>query len=123
MKKLLVILFSTLALNTSAQDGLAKYIDTDSTDTFISIYNSPADTRVDIAKTLYNMIIQQPEFKTGDYIFVIDENVIRGEMFMMEGSNYILYDFYIDEVRYSDGKSYRATRYQKPNGPWDYYKY
>ena len=118
-----MILFSTLALNTSAQDGLAKYIDTDSTDTFISIYNSPADTRVDIAKTLYNMIIQQPEFKTGDYIFVIDENVIRGEMFMMEGSNYILYDFYIDEVRYSDGKSYRATRHQKPNGPWDYYKY
>lgn len=123
MKKLLVILLSVFTLNTSAQDGLAKYIDTDSTDTFISIYNSPADTRVDIAKTLYDMIIQQPEFKTGDYIFVIDENVIRGEMFMMEGSNYILYDFYIDEVRYSDGKSYRATRHQKPNGPWDYYKY
>ena len=123
MKKLLVILFGVLALNTSAQDGLTKYIDTDSTDTFISIYNSPADTRVDIAKTLYDMILQQPEFKTGDYIFVIDENVIRGEMFMMEGSNYILYDFYIDEVRYSDGKSYRATRHQKPNGPWDYYKY
>ena len=123
MKKLLVILLSVFTLNTSAQDGLVKYIDTDSTDTFISIYNSPADTRVDIAKTLYNMIIQQPEFKTGDYIFVIDENVIRGEMFMMEGSNYILYDFYIDEVRYSDGKSYRATRHQKPNGPWDYYKY
>ena len=123
MKKLLVILLSVFTLNTSAQDGLAKYIDTDSTDTFISIYNSPADTRVDIAKTLYDMILQQPEFKTGDYIFVIDENVIRGEMFMMEGSNYILYDFYIDEVRYSDGKSYRATRHQKPNGPWDYYKY
>lgn len=123
MKKLLVILLSVFTLNISAQDGLVKYIDTDSTDTFISIYNSPADTRIETANLLYVIAIQQLESKTGNYMFNVNEALIRGELFITKNSNYILYDFYIDEVRYSDGKSYRATRHQKPNGPWDYYKY
>lgn len=124
MKKLLTTLLLILTcFACDAQDGLARCIDTDSTDTFISTYNSPADTRVGIAKLLYDAIVQQPELRTGSYTFTIDDAIVEGELFMMKGSAYILYDFYIDQVRYPDGEVYRATRYQKPKGPWDYYKF
>jgi len=124
MKKLvLVVMLALSCLFGNAQDGLARCIDTDSTDIFISIYNSPVDTRVGIADLFYDAVVQQSELRAGYYTFIVDKAVVKGELFITKGSHYILYDFYIDEVRYPDGMSYRATRYQKPKGPWDYDKY
>jgi hypothetical protein len=124
MKKLvLVVMLALSCLFGNAQDGLARCIDTDSTDIFISIYNSPVDTRVGIADLFYDAVVQQSELRAGDYTFIVNKAVVKGELFITKGSHYILYDFYIDEVRYPDGMSYRATRHQKPKGPWDYDKF
>lgn len=123
MNKLLLIIFNALVLNAYTQDGLIKYIDTDSTDTFISIYNSPADTRIETANLLYVIAIQQLESKTGNYMFNVNEALIRGELFITKNSNYILYDFYVDEVCYFNGENYTATRHQKPEKPKNYYKF
>ena len=124
MKKvILTLIIGVACLFSNAQDGLARWIDTDSTDTFISIYNSPADTRVGTSELLYNAVMQHSEPRTGYYTFIVDKAVVKGELFITKGSHYILYDFYIDEVRYPDGMSYRATRCQKPKGPWDYDKF
>lgn len=124
MKKLvLVVMLALSCLFSNAQDGLARCIDTDTTDVFISIYNSPTDTRVGTAELLYDAVIQQPELKAGYYTFIVDKSVVKGELFIMKGSHYVLYDFYVDLVQYADGMSYRATRHQKPKGPWDYDKY
>ena len=124
MKKLvLVVMLALSCLFGNALDGFARCIDTDSTDIFISIYNSPVDTRVGIADLFYDAVVQQSELRAGYYTFIVDKAVVKGELFITKGSHYILYDFYVDEVCYPDGMSYRATRYQKPKGPWDYDKY
>lgn len=123
MKKLLIILLSISTLNASAQDGLVKYIDTDSIDTFISIYNSPSDTRLKIANLLYVIAIQQLESKTGNYMFNVNEVLVIGELFIVKNLNYTLYDFYVDEVCYPNGENYIATRHQKPEKPKNYYKF
>jgi hypothetical protein len=124
MKTLVLTLAIAMsALIGTAQDGLSRWIDTDSSDTFISIYNSPSDTRVGTSELLYDAAMQLSELRAGYYTFIVDKAVVKGELFITKGSHYILYDFYVDEVRYPDGMSYRATRYQKPKGPWDYDKF
>jgi hypothetical protein len=124
MKKvILTLIIGITCLFSNAQDGLSRWIDTDSTDTFISIYNSPSDTRVGTSELLYDAAMQLSELRAGYYTFIVDKAVVKGELFITKGSHYILYDFYVDEVCYPDGMSYRATRYQKPKGPWDYDKF
>ena len=122
MKKLLVILFSALALNTSAQDGLARWIDTDSLDVFISVYNSPTNTRVGIADLFLEEAIQN-KIQASTYKIIIDEAIVKCETFIIISETYILLDIYVDEVIYPNGNIYMATRHKKPSGPIDYNKY
>ncbi len=122
MKKLLVILFSVLALNTSAQDGLAKWMDTDSVDTFISVYNSSVDTRVGIAD-LFSEEAKQNKLQASTYRIIVNEAVVKCETFIIISETYILFDIYVDEIIYPNGTIYTATRHKKPSGPIDYNKY
>lgn len=121
MKRLLLILLlSGVSFLSNAQDGIARWIDTDSVDTFISIYNSPIDTRVELGEIWYMYITQRGEPKAGNYMFVANGATVQGEMFIRKAATYILYDFYVDAVRYADGMTYRATRFEKPKGPYNY---
>ena len=122
MKKLLVILFSVLALNTSAQDGLAKWMDTDSVDTFISVYNSSVDTRVGIAD-LFSEEAKQNKLQASTYRIIVNEAVVKCETFIIISETYVLFDIYVDEIIYPNGTIYTATRHKKPSGPIDYNKY
>ncbi len=123
MKKLLLILaISISALVTNAQDGIARYIDTDTVDTFISVYNASRDVRVLLADTLYELVVATGEPRPGDYEFTLNNCRLYGEMFILKGSMYNLYDFYVDYVQHPDGSVYRATRFEKPKGPIDYSK-
>jgi hypothetical protein len=122
MKKLLVILFGVLALNASAQDGLARWIDTDSLDVFISVYNSPVDTRVGVAD-LFLEEAKQDKFQASTYKIIIGEAVVKCETFIIISETYVLFDIYVDEVIYPNGNIYTATRHKKPSGPIDYNKY
>jgi len=124
MKKLILTLAIAMsAMIGTAQDGLARWIDTDSVDTFISIYNSSRDVRVVIADTIYKSVLINGEPRVGVYSFVLNQSLIQGEMFIQKSATYNLYDFYVDLVQYSDGTIYRASRHEKPIGPIDYDKY
>jgi hypothetical protein len=122
MKKLLLILFSALAINTSAQDGLARWIDTDSVDVFISVYNSPVNTRTGVADLFLNEAIQN-KIQASTYKIIVDEAIVKCETFIIISETYILLDIYVDEVIYPNGNIYTATRHKKPSGPIDYNKY
>jgi hypothetical protein len=39
---------------------------------------------------------------------------VLGDLFLTETQTCVLFDFYVDEVKYSDGTSYRAERFIKP---------
>ncbi len=122
MKKLLLLLFSVLAINTSAQDGLARWIDTDSIDIFISIYNSPMNTRIGVAD-LFLDEIKQDKIQASNYKIIVNEAIVKCETFVTISETYILFDIYVDEVIYPNGNIYTATRHKKPSGPIDYNKY
>lgn len=121
MKKLLLLLFSALAINTSAQDGLARWIDTDSIDVFVSIYNSPMDTRIEIADLFLNEV-KQNKLQASTHKIIVGEAMVKCETFIIISETYILFDIYVDEVIYSNGNIYTATRHKKPSGPIDYNK-
>ena len=122
MKKLCLILIIAIStLITNAQDGIARYITTDSADTFISVYNSSFDVRKPLVDTLYNIINNEP--RIGNYIFIINKSIVYGEMFIQKGLTYNLYDFYVNYIQHPDGSIYRATRFEKPQGPINYNKY
>jgi hypothetical protein len=122
MKKLLLVLLTFFTLSTFAQDGLARWIDTDSVDVFISTYNSPVDTRVEIADIFFEEI-KQNSLRAETFTILLDNALVIGETFITISETYILFDIYIDEVKYMSGDSYRAARFQKPKGPIDYNKY
>jgi hypothetical protein len=122
MKKLLFILLTLFTLSTSAQDGLARWIDTDSVDVFISTYNSPVDTRVEIADIFFEEATQN-SLRAKTFTILLDSAMIVGETFIVISETYILFDVYVDEVKYLDGRSYKASRHQKPTGPIDYNKF
>ena len=122
MKKLLFILLTLFTLSTSAQDGLARWIDTDSVDVFISTYNSPVNTRIEIAN-IFSEEINQNSLRAETFTILLDSALVIGETFITISETYILFDIYVDEVKYIDGHSYKATRHQKPTGPIDYNKF
>lgn len=124
MKKLLTTLLLALICSVSnAQDGLARWIDTDSIDVFISVFNSPVDSRIGVA----NLFLSEAKFnrlKAETFTILLDEGqLVVGETFIIISETYILFDIYIDEVKYSNGTNYHATRFEKPKGPIDYDKY
>jgi hypothetical protein len=114
MKKLCLILIIAIStLITNAQDGIARYITTDSIDIFISVYNSSFDVRKPLVDTLYNIINNEP--RIGNYIFIINKSIVYGEMFIQKEPTYIIYDFYVDCIQYPNGIIYNTTRFKKPN--------
>jgi hypothetical protein len=122
MKKLCLILIIAIStLITNAQDGIARYITTDSIDIFISVYNSSFDVRKPLVDSLYNIINGEP--RIGNYIFIINKSIVYGEMFIQKGLTYNLYDFYVNYIQHPDGSIYRATRFEKPQGLINYNKY
>jgi hypothetical protein len=123
MKKLLLIFLTLGPLSLPAQDGIAMWFDTDSIDTFISIYNSPFDTRIETVD-VFTDEVQVGNLRAETFAIIVNSGaLVIGETFVTISKTYILYDIYIDKVTYSDGKTYSATRHEKPTGPIDYSKY
>jgi hypothetical protein len=123
MKKLILTLaIAVSALIGTAQDGLARWIDTDSIDVFISVYNSPIDTRIGVAD-LFLEEAKQNGLQATTFKIIVNDAIVIGETFITISKTYILFDIYVDEVKYPNGKVYAATRHIKPIGPIDYNKY
>lgn len=116
MKKLLFLLALLVSSSVTAQDGLIGWIDADRIDTFISIYNSPIDTRLEIFDRLGKQI-ETGSLQAGMFTLTANDALVVGETFITTGSTYILYDIYIDNVTYPDGDTHSVKRHIKPNKP------
>lgn len=124
MKKVLFCFLTLISISSFSQDGLARWIDTDSVDTFISVYNSPFDKRVEVAEFFLDEINNNNHvLKANSFKIILGEDIVSGEIFITLSESYILYDVYIDIVTYKDGTSYSSERFVKPKGPIDYTKF
>ncbi len=114
MKKLLLVLLTFASTQMYSQDGLCSFIDDDSTDIFISTFNSDPFNRSEICTYMYELIVED-KCRQRTYALLLDNGTtIIGDMVISQGTNYILYDFYVDRIIYSNGLVYEDRRFVKP---------
>jgi hypothetical protein len=114
MKKLLLVLLIFVSTQMYSQDGLCGFIDNDSTDIFISTFNSDSFNRDEICMYMYELIVDD-KCRQRTYALLLDNGTtIIGDIVISEVINYILYDFYVDRIIYSNGLVYENKRFIKP---------
>ncbi len=116
MKHLLLALMLAIGFDTSAQvDGMFAFTLDSSQDTIFSMYNVPPDVRDELATHLIK-IFHGYEIIDGAWIIDLpnSNSKILGDLFLTETQTCVLFDFYVDEVKYSDGTTYQADRFAKP---------
>jgi hypothetical protein len=116
MKHLLLALMLTIGFAASAQvDGMFAFTLDSAQDTVFSMYNVSPDVRDELKDYLIEAI---HGYNVVDGAWVIDlpnsNSKVLGDLFLTETQTCVLFDFYVDEVKYSDGTSYRAERFIKP---------
>ena len=116
MKRLLLALMLAIGFNTSAQvDGMFAFTLDSAQDTVFSMYNAPPDIRDEL---VINLLEKFHGYELMDGAWIIDlpnsNSRVLGDLFLTETYNCVLFDFFVDEVKYSDGTSYQAERFNKP---------
>jgi hypothetical protein len=116
MKHLFLALVLVIGFNTSAQvDGMFAFTLDSAQDTVFSMYNAPPDIRDEL---VINLIEKFHGYELMDGAWIIDlpnsNSRVLGDLFLTETQNCVLFDFFVDEVNYSDGTNYQAERFNKP---------
>jgi hypothetical protein len=116
MKHLLLALMLAIGFDTSAQvDGMFAFSLDSSQDTVYSMYNASPDIRDELKDHLLEMF---HGYELTDGAWIIDlpnsNSKILGDLFLTETQTCVLFDFYVDEVKFSDGTTYQAERFAKP---------
>jgi hypothetical protein len=116
MKHLFLALMLTIGFDTSAQvDGMFAFSLDSSQDTVYSMYNASPDIRDELKDHLLEMF---HGYELTDGAWIIDlpnsNSKILGDLFLTETQTCVLFDFYVDEVKFSDGTTYHAERFAKP---------
>jgi len=116
MKHLLLALMLAIGFDTSAQvDGMFAFsLDSDQ-DTVYSMYNASPDIKDELENHLLEMF---HGYELMDGVWTINlpnsNSKVLGDLFLTETQTCVLFDFYVDEVKYSDGTIYHAERFTKP---------
>ena len=116
MKHLFLALLLAIGFNTSAQvDGMFAFTLDSAQDTVFSMYNAPPDIRDELAINLIKKF-HGYEIKDGAWIINLpnSNSKILGDLFLTVTEKCVLFDFYVDEVKYSDGRVYHEERFKKP---------
>ena len=127
MKHLMVaLLMLAMGFNSNAQvssetylmgegDGMFAFTMSETQDTFYQIYNSPPNARNELRLLLLD-IAYGYEVKDGTWYLHLSEADcdVVGEVFLEIGDSYVIFDFYVDQVTYSDGTVYSRTTFKKP---------
>jgi len=116
MKHLLIALMLAIGFNTSAQvDGMFAFTLDSPQDTVFSMYNAPPDIRDEL---IINLIKKFHGYEIKDGVWIINlpnsNSRVLGDLFLTETQTCVLFDFYVDEVNYSDSTKYQAERFAKP---------
>lgn len=96
-------------------DGLFAFTLDSYQDTLFSMYNVAPDVRDELKGYLLETA---HSFDIMDGIWIIDlpnsNSKVLGDLFLTVTEKYVLFDFYVDEVKYSDGRVYHEERFNKP---------
>jgi len=116
MKHLFLALMLTIGFGAKAQvDGLFAFTLDSYQDTLFSMYNVAPDVRDELKCYLLEAV---HGYDITDGIWIIDlpnsNSKVLGDLFLTVTEKYVLFDFYVDEVKYSDGKVYHKERFSKP---------
>ena len=116
MKHLLLALMLTIGFAASAQvDGMFAFTLDGEQDVIFSMYNASPDIRNELKDYLMEAI---QGYEVVDGIWIIDlpnsNSKVLGDLFLTKTQTCVLFDFYVDEVKYSDGTTYHAERFTKP---------
>jgi hypothetical protein len=106
----------TIGFDTSAQvDGMFAFTLDGEQDVIFSMYNASPDVRNELKDYLMEAI---QGYEVVDGIWIIDlpnsNSKVLGDLFLTKTQTCVLFDFYVDEVKYSDGTTYHAERFTKP---------
>ena len=106
----------TIGFAASAQvDGMFAFTLDGEQDVIFSMYNVSPDVRNELKDYLMEAI---QGYEVVDGIWIIDlpnsNSKVLGDLFLTETQTCVLFDFYVDEVKYSDGTTYHAERFIKP---------
>jgi hypothetical protein len=116
MKHLLLALMLAIGFDTSAQvDGMFAFTLDSPQDTIFSMYNASPNVRDELATHLIKTF-HGYEIKDGVWTINLpnSNSKVLGDLFLTETQTCVLFDFYVDEVKYSDGTTYHAERFAKP---------
>lgn len=116
MKHLFLALLLAIGFATSAQvDGMFAFTLDGEQDTVFSMYNVSPDVRDELKDYLLEVAYG---YDIVDGVWLINlsnsKSKILGELFLVTTQTCVLFDFYVDEVKYSDGTIYHAERFKKP---------
>jgi len=116
MKHLLLALMLTIGFAASAQvDGMFAFTLDGEQDVIFSMYNVSPDIRNELKDYLMETI---QGYEVVDGVWIIDlpnsNSKVLGDLFLTKTQTCVLFDFYVDEIKYPDGTSYRAERFIKP---------
>lgn len=123
---LLALLMLVMGFNSNAQvssetylmgegDGMFAFTLSEPQDTFFQMYNSPPSIRNELRLLLLDLAYGY-NVKDGTWYLHLTENNcdVVGEVFLTTDTTYVIFDFYVDQVIYSDGSISRRTTFQKP---------
>jgi len=116
MKHLFLALSLAIGFAANAQvDGMFAFTLDSPQDTIFSMYNAPPDIRDELVINLIKKF-HGYEIKDGAWIINLPNSNSRvlGDLFLTETQTCVLFDFYVDEVNYSDSTKYHAERFAKP---------
>jgi hypothetical protein len=116
MKHLFLALSLAIGFAANAQvDGMFAFTLDSAQDTVFSMYNAPPDIRDEL---VINLIEKFHGYELIDGVWIIDlpnsNSKVLGDLFLTETQTCVLFDFYVDEVNYSDSTKYHAERFAKP---------
>jgi hypothetical protein len=116
MKHLLLALMLAIGFDTSAQvDGMFAFTLDSPQDTIFSMYNASPKVRDELATHLIKTF---HGYEIIDGVWIINlpnsNSKVLGDLFLTETQTCVLFDFYVDEVKFSDGTTYHAERFAKP---------
>lgn len=123
---LLALLMLVMGFNSNAQvssetylmgegDGMFAFTMSEPQDTFFQMYNSPPGIRNELRLLLLDIAYGYDVKDGAWYLHLTESNCdVVGEVFLTIGDTYVIFDFYVDQVTYSNGLVSRRTTFQKP---------
>jgi len=118
MKHLFLDLMLAIGFATNAQvsgdlyymgegDGLFAFMLSEPQDSFYHMYNSDIKVRNEMRSYLID-VAYGFDVADGPWSFTLPDSgaEVKGELFLTVSETYVMFDFYIDEIKYPDGTIY-----------------